>query len=123
MTQADAATTLAHWHLLGVQVRLALHPDDPRLIAAYLSAGERMVARHGRSPWNVHDRMLSLLLHTVYDALLPIVWRMTCLDACWRPGGALGALVCDDASASRLRELAHRLASFSYNPSDSQYIP
>lgn len=123
MTRADATVTLAHWNRLGVQVRLALHPDDHRLIAAYRRAGERLTALHGHSPWQVHDRMLSLLLATAYDAVLPIVWRMSCLDACCRPMGALGALVCDDATALRLRSLAHRLASFSYNPVDSQHIP
>lgn len=123
MTQADATAALAHWHRLAMQVRLALHPNEPRLIAAYLRAGERLVARHGHSSWQVHDRMLSLLLTTAYDALLPIVWRMCSLDACCRPMGALGALVCDGATALRLRSLSHRLASFSYNPSDSQHIP
>lgn len=123
MTRADASASLAQWHRQAMQVRLALHPDEPRLIAAYLSTGSGLVATHGHSPWQVHDRMLSLLLATAYDALLPIVWRMTCLDACCRPMGALGALVCDDATALRLRSLAHRLASFSYNPADSQPTP
>jgi hypothetical protein len=118
MTRVDAPAALAHWHELGMQLRLALHPDDPRLITAYLRAGERLVAQHGRAPWQVHDRMLSLLLATAYDALLPIVWRLTCLDACCRPLGALGALVCDDTTARRLRVLAQRLAAFSYNPSE-----
>lgn len=126
MTRPVASADLAHWHSwhnLGMQLRLALHPDDPGLIAAYLHAGEQLVARHGHPPWQVHDRMLSLLLATAYDALLPIVWRITCLDACCRPLGALGALVCDDASARRLRVLAQGLASFSYNPSDSEHTP
>lgn len=123
MTHADTAHTLAHWHRLAMQVRLALYPDDPRLIAAYLSTGECLAARHDHSPWQVHDRMLSLLLMTACDTLLPIVWRMTCLDACCRPMSALGALVTDDASAMRLRELAHRLASFSCNPAASQHAP
>jgi hypothetical protein len=30
----------------------------------------------------------------------------------------MGALVCDDGSVHRLRVLAQRLASFSYNPSE-----
>ncbi|WP_157270711.1 hypothetical protein [Azohydromonas aeria] len=120
-TQApESAATLELWHRLGMQLRLALYADDPRLVARYLSCGEALVARHGHSPWQVHDRMLSLLLTTAYDTLLPIVWRMTCLDACSRPMSALGALVCDDASAARLRILARRLASFSCNPADPE---
>lgn len=111
------------WQRLGMQLRLALYPDDPRLVAQYLSCGEALVARHGYSPWRVHDRMLSLLLTTAYDALLPIVWRLTCLDACSRPMSALGALVCDDASAARLRSLAQRLASFSCNSADPECTP
>lgn len=72
MTQADAATTLAHWHRLAMQVRRALHLDVPRPIAVYLSTGERLVTRHGQSPWHRHDRMLSLLLTTACDALRPV---------------------------------------------------
>lgn len=116
----DGAALFELWQRMGMQVRLALYPDDPRLVSRFLCCGEALVARHGHSPWQVHDRMLSLLLATAYDAMLPIVWRLTCLDACSRPMGALGALVCDDASAARLRVLAHRLASFSYNPADPQ---
>jgi hypothetical protein len=116
---AHAHAAPAHWLRLGMHVRLALQPDEPRLINAYLGAGESLVSRCGQSPWAVHDRMLSLLLTTAYDATLPIVWRLSCLDACCRPMSALGALVCDDASAARLRALAHRLASFSYNPASA----
>jgi hypothetical protein len=123
MTEGHPHATLAHWHKLGMQVRLALQPDEPRLISLYLTAGENLIAHHGHPPWQVHDRMLSLLLLTTYDALLPIVWRMSCLDLCYRPQSALGALVCDNASAQRLRVLAHRLASFSYNPAASQHRP
>ena len=119
----DGQATLELWQRLGMQVRLALYPDDPRLLAQYLSCGDALVARHGRSAWWVHDRILSLLLTTAYDAALPIVWRLSCLDACSRPMSALGALVCDDATAARLRVLARRLASFSYNPADPEHMP
>lgn len=123
MTRVDAPAALAHWHKLGMQLRLALHPDEPRLIAAYLHAGEHLIAPHGEPPWPVHDRMLRLLLATAGDTLLPFAWRLTCLDACCRPLGALGKLVSDDASARRLRELSQRLASFSCNPSDAEHTP
>lgn len=105
------------WHRLGMHVRLGLRPDDPRLISAYLRAGDQLVAR-GHAPWPIHDQALCLLLATAYDALLPIAWRVSCLDSCGRPLSALGALVSDDESARRLQALARRLAAFSYNPSD-----
>ncbi len=123
MKPMDATTLLSHRHRLGMKLRLALCPDDPRLIAAYVHCGELLVAHHGHAPWQVHDRTLSLLLATAYDALLPIVWRITCLDACGRPLAALGALVHDNASAARAQYLAHRLANFSYHPTDFRYAP
>lgn len=116
-TQPLAATaTLDAWHQLGLQIRLALHPDSPHLIRAYLLHGESLLARGLHRPWSVHERSLRLLLDTACDALLPITWRASCLDACCRPLGQLGPLVHDDATAARLRQLAWRLASFSYHP-------
>lgn len=116
-TQAPSAQATAElWLRLGMHVRLALCPDDPRLVAQYLSVGETLVARHGRAPWQVHDRALCLLLDTAGDGALPMIWRLVCLDACCRPMSALGALVCDDAGAARLRVLARRLARFTWHP-------
>lgn len=103
------------WHRLGMRVRLGLRPDDPRLISAYLRAGEQLISK-GHAPWPIHDQALSLLLATAYDAFLPIAWRVSCLDTCGRPLSALGGLVSDDQAARRLQELARRLAAFSYNP-------
>lgn len=123
MTAPNAATTTDAWHRLALQVRLALDPEDPRLIARYLTHGQALVAEGAAAPWSVHDRMLTLLLDTANDALLPIDWRMNCLDACCRPLGALGALVCDDASAARLRVLASRLACFSLQPTPDSVHP
>ena len=117
----EAAADL--WRRLGMQIRLGLCPDDPRLVARYLYCGEALVARYGHAPWRVHDRMLSLLLGSAYDPLLPMAWRLVCLDACCRPMSALGALVCDDAGAARLRALARRLASFSCDPIDPEHAP
>lgn len=116
MTAPDTTATTDTWHRVAMQVRLALDPEDPRLIARYLVHGQALVAGRAVAAWSVHDRMLTLLLDTANDALLPIDWRMNCLDACSRPLGALGALVCDDASAARLRVLASRLAAFSLQP-------
>lgn len=119
----DSEATHEFWQRLGMQLRLGLYPDDPRLVARYLFCGDALMSRHGYSPWWVHDRMLSLMLATAYDPLLPMVRRLTCLDACSRPMSTLGALVCDDTSAARLRALAHRLASFSYNSADPECTP
>lgn len=110
------AAALDQWHHLGLQIRLALYPDKPGLVQAYLLHAEALIAQGHQAPWPMHDRSLSLLLDTAYDTLLPIVWRLTCLDACCRPLGQLGALVLDDSTAIRLRLLARRLASFSCNP-------
>lgn len=114
-TSGDARATHSGWLRLGERIRLALQPDDPNLIRAYLLQGESLIAQGLQAPWSVHERSLRLLLDTACDVVLPIVWRATCLDACCRPLGQLGPLVHDDTTARRLRRLAHRLASFSSN--------
>lgn len=119
--QLSAPATTEQWRRLGMQIRLALHPDDPRIVRTYLMHAEALIAEGRCPPWPMHDRSLSLLLDTACDALLPIAWRLTCLDACCRPLGQLGALVHDDTSAARLRLLARRLASFSCNPCEPSH--
>lgn len=111
-----AKATRDAWHRLGLQIRLALHPDSPDLIQVYLLHGDSLLAQGLQRPWSIHERCLRLLLDTAYDALLPITWRLSCLDACCRPAGQLGPLVHDEATAARLRQLSWRLASFSYHP-------
>ena len=105
--------SLDQWHRTSMQIRLALHPDDPVLIQIHLSHGEDLAALGVVPPWNVHERSLNLLLDTAHDTLLPIAWRMSCLDACCRPLGQLGGLVHDGNTAARLQRLARRLLSFS----------
>ncbi|MDZ7855860.1 hypothetical protein [Sphaerotilus sp.] len=114
-----ATATLDDWHRLGLQIRLALQPDSPGLVRTYLLHAEALIAQGLQPPWRAHERSLTLLLDTAYDALLPIVWRITCLDACCRPLGQLGPLVHDNVTATRLRTLAWRLASFSYRPQEA----
>lgn len=104
------------WQRLALRVRFALFPDDPCLLAAYLEQGLELIAAYGHAAWQVHERALVLLLDTAEDALLPIAWRMSCLDTCCRPLGQLSPLVDSDARASRLRTLAWRLARFSLQP-------
>lgn len=105
--------SLDQWHRTGMQIQLALRPNDPVLIQIHLSLGEDLAAQGVLPPWKVHERSLNLLLNTACDTLVPITWRMSCLDACCRPLGQLGGLVHDDATAARLQFLALRLASFS----------
>ncbi|PZP27171.1 MAG: hypothetical protein DI603_22515 [Roseateles depolymerans] len=106
--------------LLAMRVRLALAPDEPDVLKAYLDDGLTLITVHGQAPWKVHERSLSLLLETASDALLPVVWRMSCLDQCYRPLGQLGPLVDSDLRAARLRTLSWRLARFSLHPTDSE---
>lgn len=105
----------AHWLRLGMHIRLALQPSEPRLLCSYVHSGEDLAETHGHDAWQVNERMLNVLLATACDTVLPIVWRLACLDTCTRPLGRLGPLVSTPHRAQRLRCLAHRVASFSYN--------
>ncbi len=104
------------WQHLGLHVRLALSPNDPRVLTAYLTQGLALIDAHGQEPWGVHERSLSLLLDTANDAFLPMVWRIACLDVCCWPLGQLRPLADSEARAARLRELAWRLANVSLHP-------
>lgn len=116
----NVSAAIDAWQHLALHIRFALSPDEPRLVTAYLAQGMALVAAHGHEPWRVHERALTLLLDTACDALLPIAWRMSCLDACCRPLGQLGPLVDSHARATRLRTLAWRLARFSLQPADPE---
>lgn len=106
---------LDRWQRSGWQIRLALQADEPRLVTRYLALAEAVVAEGALTRWAACERSLSLLLSTAYDTELPACWRLVCLDACCRPLAMLGPLVCDDASAGRLRQLSRRLARFPCN--------
>lgn len=112
-----AESTLARsWQRQGLRVRLALQPDEPRLIEDYLALGEVLAGDEGADAWALRERMLVLLLDTAEDRALPLVWRLCCVDACCRPLGRLGSMLHDDRSAARLQGLARRLALLSFSP-------
>ncbi|MBK1612790.1 hypothetical protein CKO44_04815 [Rubrivivax gelatinosus] len=102
------------WQRQAMHVRLALDPDEPRLVCSYLRHGEHLAQARPEAAWSVHEQMLKLLLDTAEDALLPSAWRLTCLDATGRPLARLGMLVDDDEQAARLQALTLRLARFSW---------
>jgi len=118
MCPAETQAALRHWQRIAMHIRLGLEPDEPRLLCAYHHQGERLVAAYRQRAWTVHERMLRLLLDTAEDALLPVCWRMTCLDAASRPLARLGPLVADDEQAERLQALSARLARFTLRPVD-----
>jgi hypothetical protein len=70
----------------------------------------------------VHERSLTLLLDTVNDAFLPMVWRMACLDVCCWPLGQIRPLVDSEARAARLRELTWCLANVSLHPTHADSL-
>ncbi|MBZ8138817.1 hypothetical protein CLD22_02745 [Rubrivivax gelatinosus] len=105
------------WQRQAMHVRLALDPDEPRLVCSYLRHGEHLAQVRPDTAWSVHERMLKLLLDTAEDALLPSTWRLTCLDATGRPLARLGMLVANDDQAARLQALTLRLARFSWRVS------
>jgi hypothetical protein len=85
-------------------------------VRVWLAQGEALPALGLLTAWSVHERSLRLLLASAEDPLLPIGWRLICLDAGGRVLGRLGPLVHDDDTALRLRQHARRLASFSCGP-------
>ena len=101
-----------NWELLALRVRLALAPDEPRVLHHFLKQGENLPPRSGRTPVSVNEFMAKLLLDTAADTTLPLHWRMQCLDHCYRPLQTLASLLRNDTDAQRLRNLSTRLARF-----------
>ncbi|BAL94754.1 hypothetical protein [Rubrivivax gelatinosus] len=118
MCPAETQAAARHWQRIAMHIRLGLEPDEPRLLCAYHHQGERLIAAYGRPAFATHERMLRLLLDTAEDTLLPVCWRMTCLNAASRPLARLGPLLADDEQADRLHTLSARLAQFTLRPVD-----
>jgi hypothetical protein len=106
MPAPDALSVVDLWRRLGMQIRLGPHPDDARLLARYLSCGEALAQQHGCSARRTQECMLTLLIQTARDAVLPIGWRLTCLDACRRPMEQLADQVREPADSLRLMRTA-----------------
>lgn len=118
MCPAETQAATRHWQRIAMHIRLGLEPDEPRLLCAYHHQGERLIAAYGLPAFGTHERMLRLLLDSAEDTLLPVCWRMTCLNAASRPLARLAPLLADDEQAQRLQALSARLAQFTLRPVD-----
>lgn len=112
---------LQHWRALGLKIRCALEPDEPRLIEHYLAEG-RYLARFTATPSRlIAKSSFNLLLDTARDTALPWHWRSLCLDQTWRPLRDLQAQVCCQHQRQIWQRLAHELATCTLEPSISLF--
>lgn len=105
----SAAQRIAH-DKLGTVVRLALHPNEPRHIQAYVDYAEALADRNADA-WRILERTLLTLLASANDPLLPFAWRVSCCDLAYRPYRALHRMPAWLQRPDRLRRLGHRLAT------------
>lgn len=108
-----------NWRELGLRIRCALDPDEPRLIEHYLAEG-RYLARFTATPKAmIALTALRLLLDTARDTVLPWHWRCVCLDQAWRPLRDFKALAVTPARHRQWQACVHELATCVLQPSIS----
>ncbi|NHC07667.1 hypothetical protein DFR40_3297 [Azonexus fungiphilus] len=108
-----AANTDPHretYDMLGTGIRLALHPNEPGRILAFVDLADYL-ADGQADAWPLLERTYLTLIATANDRLLPFAWRVACLDYAYRPYRALHRLPATPASQERLRRLGYRLAT------------
>ena len=79
-----------YWRWLGTRVRLALTPDEPRLITAYLETGRQACLADLLHPWQMNEQSFQTLLAAALDPHLPWHWRSHCLNHSHQPLMQLG---------------------------------
>jgi len=108
---------LENWHWLGLQIRCALAPDEPRLIEYYLAQGRYLARFTPTSSWSVAHGTFRLMLATALDQALPWHWRSLCLDQAWRPLRDLRNCAAQPAQVRQWQDCAHQLARCELLPS------
>ncbi|BAP43506.1 FagA protein [Pseudomonas sp. 21LCFQ02] len=110
---------LENWRELGLRIRCAFDPDEPRLIEHYLAEG-RYLARFTATPKAlVAQSTFRLLLDTARDTVLPWHWRCLCLDQAWRPLRDLKLLAATQTQRHQWDACVHELATCVLQPSIS----
>ncbi len=114
---AHLAAAFEQWRLAGLRVRLCAHPDEPRLVARYLAAGDELRAL-GLSAWEIALESAWLLVAVAGDRALPMHWRCLCLDQVHRPLATIERLAVDDNRRQLQQALRWELARLDLAPSD-----
>lgn len=109
---------LARWHWLGCKIRLALEPDEPRLLRHYLDTAQQAHRSGQIDAWNCHAYCVKLLQASARDLVLPWHWRVQCLDILVWPMAELDRLAGPDAARQlALRVLRSQVAMTDMAPS------
>jgi hypothetical protein len=108
---------LENWHWLGLQIRCALVPDEPRLIEHYLAEGRYLARFTPTSSWSLAHATFRLLLGTALDQALPWHWRSLCLDQAWRPLRDLRNCALQPCQLRQWHSCAYQLAHCELLPS------
>lgn len=118
---AVLTATAVQWRAAGRQVRLCVHPDEPRLVERYLRLGQALYAHSLTTPWDISEAMVRLLLDTAADRALPMRWRTLCADYVCRPLVELARLSDSAAQRQQLAALHWTLARLDLDPENSLY--
>ena len=86
------------------RVRLALNPNEPRLLSTYLALCREF------DSFDTHARAFDLLVETIEDPGLPRHWRCLCLDHLYLALDALSARARSVSEHERRRRAANRMA-------------
>ncbi len=113
--------TAVQWRAAGRQVRLCVHPDEPRLVERYLRLGQALYAHSLTTPWDIAEAVVRLLLDTAADRALPMRWRTLCVDYVCRPLIELARLADTAEQQQQLAALRWRLARLDLDPGNSLY--
>jgi hypothetical protein len=108
---------LESWRWMSRQIRCAMDPDEPRLIAHYLAEGRYLACCTATSPWTIAETSFRLLLDTAADVALPWHWRTYCLDQAWRPLRELERLSLCKCRLTRWQRYTWQLATCELQPS------
>lgn len=111
---------MPHHELLGIAIRLALHPNEPGRIRAYVDLADCLVEDNPNA-WALLEKTLLTLINSANDVQLPFAWRVSCLDFAYRPYRSLYRLPSDQKRLDRMRVLGYRLAAANiFDPPPSQ---
>ncbi|KAF1070847.1 MAG: hypothetical protein GAK45_00677 [Pseudomonas citronellolis] len=111
------ASLMDRWQRLGMRVRCALDPDEPRLLEQFLGEARYLASWEPVPAWPLFEKSYQLLLDTCRDVALPWHWRQQCLDHAYRPLNELQRLAVDASRRQRLCQLSRRLAEQELAPS------
>lgn len=114
---AHLAAAFEQWRLAGLRVRLCAHPDEPRLVARYLAAGDELRVL-GLPAWEIALESAWLLVAVAGDRALPMHWRCLCLDHVHRPLAVIERHTIDDQRRRLQQALRWELARLDLAPTD-----